>query len=240
MANTNTTVTNTAATNTGTSSASNPTSISGVTMTIHTAPAPARSDAAATRTSPAADQRRPYAVHGTVLTVGALMWAATIAVFGNEPTSSLGLACQGIGAGAFQVGLLFLLRVLWRSDALGTGKLARTFLRAEAAAVGLAMCSTLADALALSDLSQPGWLALDLFWPLSMMGMFGLAIRIAIAGRWHGVARFWPLVAESWAVVVIPTMNIFGDGPAQVVAAVHLVVGYAVLGQVVARKDPQS
>lgn len=41
-------------------------------------------------------------------------------------------------------------------------------------------------------------------------------------------------------MVVIPTMNIFGDGPAQVVAAVHLVVGYAVLGQVVARKDPQS
>ena len=27
---------------------------------------------------------------------------------------------------------------------------------------------------------------LDMFWPLSMMGMFFIGIRIAIAGRWHG------------------------------------------------------
>jgi hypothetical protein len=44
------------------------------------------------------------------------------------------------------------------------------------------------------------------------------------------------MVAESWAVVVIPTLGIFGDTAAHVVAVAHLVVGYAVLGLLVSRK----
>jgi hypothetical protein len=45
------------------------------------------------------------------------------------------------------------------------------------------------------------------------------------------------MVAESWALVVIPTMNIFGDDAAVVVSIVHLCVGYGILGQIVARKQ---
>ena len=71
--------------------------------------------------------------------------------------------------GAFQIGLLFLLRVLWRTGALGTGKVARTVLVIENIFVGLAIGSTLVDAIRISDLSQPGWLMLDLFWPISMI-----------------------------------------------------------------------
>ena len=74
------------------------------------------------------------------------------------------------------------------------------------------------------------------FWPISMLGMFLIGIRIAVAGRWTGLSRFYPLVAESWAVVTVPTMGIFGEGVARWVGAAHLVIGYAVLGQVVARK----
>jgi preprotein translocase subunit SecF len=44
------------------------------------------------------------------------------------------------------------------------------------------------------------------------------------------------MVAESWAVVCVPTMGIFGTEVATVVAALHLIVGYSVLGQIVARK----
>ena len=51
---------------------------------------------------------------------------------------------------------------------------------------------------------------LDAFWPLSMLGMFLIGIRIAVAGRWTGVSRYWPMVAESWAVVTVPAMAIFG------------------------------
>ena len=78
---------------------------------------------------------------------------------------------------------------------------------------------------------------LDAFWPLSMLGMFFIGIRIAIAGRWHGYSRFAPLVAESWGPIVVPTFAIFGSNVAGVVSFVHLCVGYGVLGQIVARKQ---
>jgi hypothetical protein len=127
--------------------------------------------------------------------------------------------------------------VLWRTRALGEGRVARAVLRVEAVALTLAMTSTFVDAIALSDLTHPAWLALDAFWPLSMLGMFFIGVRIAIAGRWRGVTRYWPLVAESWAVVVIPTMGIFGHAVADVVAPLHLLVGYTVLGILVSRKE---
>ena len=203
--------------------------------------APARSDVdrrslAGPATTAAPGPARPYRVPGTVITVGALMWAVAIALVGNDPQDPAGLAIFAVGSGAFQIGLFFLLSVLWRSAALGTGRLAKGFLVAESLALFVAIMSTVFDGIGLTDLSRPVFLMVDLFWPISMLGMFGLAIRIAIAGRWRGVTRFWPLVAESWAVVVIPTMMILGPGAAQVVAVEHLVIGYATLGQIVARK----
>lgn len=205
-------------------------------MTISHSPAPARSDLTTT-IEPTAAPRRPYRVHGMVLSVGAVAWAASIAVFGLDPGTGVALALYGAGSGLFQVGLLFLLRTLWRTRALGEGRLARAVLRIESVLVGLAIASTFVDAIGISDLSQPGWAALDAFWPLSMLGMFFIGIRIAVAGRWHGVSRFWPLVAESWAVVTIPTMGIFGPTAGLVVGCGHLLVGYTVLGVIVSRKD---
>jgi len=130
-----------------------------------------------------------------------------------------------------------LLGVLARTQALGTGKVARRFLVVENVLVGLAIASTVADGFEVSDLSQPGWALLDAFWPVSMIGMFVIAIRIAVAGRWTGASRYWPMIAESWAICVIPTLNLFGAGVAQVVAVVHLLIGYSVLGQIVAHKS---
>ncbi len=54
-----------------------------------------------------------------------------------------------------------------------TGRLARFFLRVEAVpAHAWPSRSTFVDAIQVSDLDQPGWLALDVFWPFSMLGMF--------------------------------------------------------------------
>ncbi len=151
----------------------------GVSMTILDAPArsdvPGRSEVPVPAAlTPAGKPARPYRLHGTVLSVGALMWAAAIALYGADPSdSAVGAMVFGIGSGAFQIGLLFLLRVLRRTDALGTGKGARRVLVVENVFVGLAIASTIADAVRISDLSQPGWLLLDAFWPISMMGMFG-------------------------------------------------------------------
>ncbi|NPD04751.1 hypothetical protein HN031_08665 [Nocardioides sp. zg-1308] len=204
-------------------------------MTVSHSPAPARSDVAAAANG-TATPTRPYAVHGLVLTTGALAWAATMAVVGLDPQTRGAELAFSLSSGLFQVGLLFLLRTLWRTRALGVGRLARAVLRVEAAAVLLAICSTAGDGLGFTDMDQVGWLLLDAFWPLSMLGMFLIGIRIAIAGRWRGVTRFWPMVAESWAVVTIPALGIFGETVGHAVACLHLVVGYAVLGVLVARK----
>lgn len=200
-------------------------------MTV-TAPAPAVLTAA-----PAAGPARPYLRHGRLLTAGAAAWAVSTALTGVDPgTETADLLVFGVGSGTFQLGLLALLRVMWLTQGLGTGRLARTFLRIEAAMVLLAIGSTLADTFAVSDLSQPGWALLDAFWPFSMMGMFAIGVRVAIAGRWSGAARFWPMVAESWVVVCLPTLLLFGATAAAAVSCVHLLLGYGVLGVLVSAK----
>ncbi len=205
-------------------------------MTVSHTPSPARSDLVG-RPQSRHDVARPYHRHGRMVSAGAVAWATGIMLFGVNQTDPVELVLFGILAGTFQVGLLTLLRVLWRTRALGDGRVARAVLRVEAGMLTLAMGSTFVDAIGVSDLDQAGWLLLDAFWPLSMLGMFFIGVRIAIAGRWKGASRFWPLVAESWAVVVIPTMGIFGESAASVVAALHLLVGYTVLGVLVARKE---
>ncbi len=200
--------------------------------TVAQTPPPARSDVAGT--PPAVG--RPFAAHGWVLTAGAVAWAAAILGLGIDPHEGMPAALYALASGLFQVGLLCLLRVLWRTRALGEGRLARGVLRVEAGAVLLALGSTAADGLALSDLDTVGWAVLDACWPVSMLGMFLIGIRIAVAGRWTGASRCWPLVAESWAVVTIPSLAIGGETAGQLVGAGHLVVGYAVLGVLVSRK----
>ena len=93
--------------------------------------------------------------------------------------------------------------------------------------LGLAITSTLTWMFARQYEEQAWFLALDAFWPLSMLGMAAIGIRIAIAGRWTGAARCWPLGAESWAPVDIPVAQL-AAGVAPFTAAAHLVVGYAV------------
>lgn len=205
-------------------------------MSVHHTPAPARSDVPR-RAAGSPAPTHPFLKRGTMLTVGALAWAVATLFFGTDPQESTEVAIYAVAGGLFQVGLLCLLSVLWATQALGTGRLARFFLRVEAVLVTLAIGSTTADGIGVSDFDKVGWVLLDATWPLSMLGMFLIGIRIAIAGRWTGVSRWWPLVAESWAFVVIPTFNIFGSTVAGYVSAAHLCIGYGVLGQIVARKQ---
>lgn len=206
-------------------------------MTVSQTPAPARSDLTVGTPTSGAVAARPFLKHGALLSAGAVAWAAAIAVIGLDPGTRFGEMAFSLGSGLFQLGVLALLRVLWRTNALGSGKLAKAALLVETALLTLAIGSTIADGVGLSDLTQPGWLLLDLFWPLSMLGMFFIGIRIAVAGRWTGPARFWPMIAESWAVVTVPSLMIFGPAAAQVIGACHLLIGYTVLGILVTRKS---
>ncbi len=213
-------------------------------MTISQQPAPARSDLTLTAPAPApadgtADSRHPFRRQGYLLTAGAVTWAAAMVLFDLDPSSRTGVIGYAFGSGFFQVGVLALLWVLWQTNALGNGRIAKAALIVETVLLTFAIGSTAADGFGISDLSQPGWALLDACWPFSMFGMFLIGIRIAIAGKWQGVRRFWPLVAESWAVVTIPTLIVFGPAIAQVVAPLHLLVGYATLGVLVATKPAQ-
>jgi hypothetical protein len=207
-------------------------------MTLEQTPAAARTDvrrpAATTLTT---TPTRPFYKRGMLLTTGAVAWGVDSAIFGSDPHGSFEEALSSITSGTFQLGILGLLTVLWATTALGEGRLARFFLRLEGVVLVLAMGSTFVDGIGVSDLDKVGWVLLDLCWPLSMLGMFLIGIRIAVAGRWHGKSRYWPLVAESWGPIVVPTFGLLGSTVAGIVSFVHLCVGYGVLGQIVARKQ---
>ncbi|WP_435741398.1 hypothetical protein [Nocardioides sp. SYSU DS0663] len=205
---------------------------------ISQTPALARSDVRSPRGT-SASPTRPFRRHGLLLSAGAVSWGiAQLAVGVNVDHDALvpNLA-YSLTALLFQAGLLALLSVVLRTGALGSGRLARALVRVEMALVALAMLSTAGDAAGLTDMDQLGWLLLDMNWPLSMLGMFLIGVRVAVAGRWQGRARYWPLLAESWLVVVMPTMVVLGEGAATVVSFLHLTLGYGVLGRIVAAKE---
>ena len=206
-------------------------------MSVQHTPAPARSDVRRPASVGASTPARPFFKRGMLLTVGAVAWGLDSLIFGTDPSGQMEEAFSSITSGTFQLGIMGLLTVLFATQALGEGRLARFFLRLEGVILVFAMASTFVDGIGVSDLDQTGWLLLDLFWPLSMLGMFFIGIRVAIAGRWTGKDRFWPLIAESWGPVCVPTFAIFGSTVAGVVSFVHLCVGYGVLGQIVARKQ---
>ena len=206
-------------------------------MSVQHTPAPARSDVRRPATVGANAPSRPFFKRGMLLSVGAVAWGLDSLIFGTDPSGAMEEAFSSITSGTFQLGIMGLLTVLFATQALGEGRLARFFLRLEGVVLVGAMASTFVDGVGLSDLDQTGWLILDLFWPLSMLGMFLIGIRVAIAGRWTGKDRYWPLIAESWGPVCVPTFALFGSTVAGVVSFVHLCVGYGVLGQIVARKQ---
>ena len=204
-------------------------------MFLSTTPAPARTDtAAATPPTTAATRTastRMVRIAGGMVAAGSTAWAGGILIFGFGRSEGWAGIAYEMTSFLFQLGLVALVAVQLRTGAIGTGRLARSLLHVEHVLLGLAMVSTLGYAF-LPEYREEGWfLALDAFWPLSMIGMFAIGIRIAIAGRWTGAARWWPLGAESWAPVNIPVAQAL-PALSPYVAAGHLLVGYAALGVV--------
>ena len=208
---------------------------------VSTAPAPARTDldhhaartadgAEATATGAAGIRPATVRRHALPLVLGALAWSVSSFALGFNPSSSVGIVVQDLSGLAFQVGVMSLVLLQLRTAATGTGRGARIMLRVEQVLLSLAMAWTLVHALVPSA-RDDAWLAvLDMFWPLSMLGMFIIAVKIAVAGRWRGLARYWPLVAESWAVVSVPSVLIGGDVLGKYVGSTHLLIGYVTLG----------
>ena len=79
------------------------------------------------------------------------------------------------------------------------------------------------------------WMIFDICWPLSMLGMLIIGIRVAIADRWTGALRWQTLFAQSWLVWALPLGAIPGVGLWG--AVVQTILGYGGLGLLLARRQ---
>ena len=198
---------------------------------ITTTSAPARTDV----TAPAhgkADDARFTRRAGLALAAGAASWATANLIFGFQPDAGNELAWKvtDLTGLAFQAGVMALLHVQIRTRATGVKAISRRLLKLERVLLAMAMLWSVLHAF-LPTQRDAGWMhAIDMFWPLSMLGMFFIGIKVAIAGRWRGPARLWSFLAETWAPATVPAMAILGHGIGDVVGASHLLLGYTVLG----------
>ena len=203
-------------------------------MSVNTSPAPARTDTAAAP-APPVDPTRSVRLGGMAMAAGAAAWAlGTVLAYDIDPVDGEYPLAYKASSLLFQLGLVALVAVQLRTQATGTGRLARRFLHAEHVMLGLAIASSIQWMVA-PDVSEDAFfLALDAFWPLSMLGMAAIGIRIAIAGRWRGPARIWPAVAETWVLVMLPVSALASTEVGSFVGAAHLLVGYTLLGVILA------
>ncbi|MCD2185684.1 hypothetical protein [Actinomycetospora soli] len=203
------------------------------TRTSHV-PAPARTDVA----PPPAREPDPHPSSGTLRLLGAGL-AAGAGIYGITFVVTAGWEAEGrfpiaLSGLLFQLGVFCLLAAMWRTRATGTTRLARTMLVVESVFLGVA---TLQSVLTLPT-GNGEWstiaTVLDPFWPLSMLGMAIIGVKVAVAGRWRGALRVWPVVAETWIFVALPSLAIFGQTVGSVIAGAHFLVGYAALGTILA------
>jgi hypothetical protein len=170
---------------------------------------------------------------GLGLTAGTLTWAASIFAFStvNEGVAERVGDLTGL---AFQLGVFCLLAIQFKTRATGKSLI---LLKVEAVILGIASVWSLLHGVLPDPHQDAAWLVpLDICWPLSMLGMAVIAVKIAFAARWRGVLRWWPLIAESWAIVTVPSMVIFGDQASRWIGGTHLLIGYATLGVLLALK----
>ncbi|MFI6814231.1 hypothetical protein ACIBG7_17585 [Nonomuraea sp. NPDC050328] len=199
---------------------------------ITTTPATARTDVPQPDQPIAAESITPAAVRllGLALTVGTLAWATSVLLFGtvNDGVEERIGSLTGV---AFQLGLFALLAVQIRTRATGDTRVSRAMLKVELGLLAPAtLWSLLNGLLPESAQDHVAMGILDVFWPLSMLGMLVIGVKLAVAGRWRGPLRWWPLIAESWFAVTMPALILAGEDGARWIGGGHLLLGYATLG----------
>jgi hypothetical protein len=173
---------------------------------------------------------------GVALAIGTASWAAANLVWGFTPTSEVGIKATDLTGFLFQLGVLCLVHVQAATRATGVKTISGRLLKLERVLLGLAMLWSLLHAFLPSQRDATWMVALDMFWPISMLGMFFIGIKVAFAGRWRGRARVWSVLAETWAPLSIPVVHLLGHGTGDIFGALHLLFGYTVLGLILATR----
>ncbi|MGW0035571.1 hypothetical protein [Gordonia sp. NPDC003376] len=176
-------------------------------------------------------------VTGIVLAIGSVTVAVGLSAVGDTEGFGVVSVLGGAGALVFQIALLALIRLQYAEQAMtrpgAAGSVARIGYLIQAVLLCGAICSTVLDALWLIHGSVL-WAIFDVCWPLSMLGMVVIGIRVAIAGRWPGWLRWQTLFAQSWLLWGVP-LAALGTGGLYV-GAVQFVLGYGVLGILLAAR----
>ncbi|MFC5139174.1 hypothetical protein ACFPK1_13100 [Actinomycetospora rhizophila] len=215
--------------------------------TMRTTPARVRTDAPSTDApvarpaesgagTPEAPSTRSLRLLGAGLAAGATAYGAAFIGLGvtRGAAATDGSFASDLCGLFFQLGVFCLLAAMWRTRAAGTSRLARIMIVVESVILAVA---TVQSALTLPSMGgewSPLATALDPFWPLSMLGMAVLGVKVAVAGRRRGALRAWPVVAETWFFVAMPALLVLGPALGAIVAGAHFLVGYAVLGVLLA------
>ena len=137
----------------------------------------------------------PHRLTEGLVVLGALSWATSFLLVGGHSESEVGKTVGDLMANPFQAGLFALLALQLRTRAAGLGRGTVAFMHVEFVLLALATVWSFVHGLAPS-MRDDAWLAvLDVSWPLSMLGMAVLGVKVALTGRWRGPVRFWPAVA---------------------------------------------
>ncbi len=185
----------------------------------------------------AAERAPASAAAGLGLTAAAVVFAAGTVAFPDQPAGAGSIAGDLAGL-AFQLGVGGLLLVMQRTRATGARRAGVALLRIELSVLAVATLWSVLHALLPSPADQAVWLlALEVAWPLSMLGMAVVGVAVAWAARWRGALRWWPLAAGSWLLVAVPAEAMLGRGAVGTVLAVaHLLLGYGTLGVLLATR----
>ncbi|NDK90524.1 hypothetical protein GYA93_13180 [Gordonia desulfuricans] len=174
---------------------------------------------------------------GIVLAVGSVTVAVGLSAVADTEGFGIVSMLGGLGALLFQIALLALLRLQYAERAMtrpgATGSVARIGYLIQAVLLCGAICSTVLDAFWLIHGSVL-WAVFDTCWPLSMLGMVVIGVRVAIAGRWQGWLRWQTLFAQSWLLWGVPLAALGTAG--LYVGAAQFVLGYGVLGVLLATR----
>jgi hypothetical protein len=133
-------------------------------------------------------------------------------------------------SGLFQLGLVALLAIMRATRATGTSRSGRIILNAEVVALSLAIAWTIPH---LFDANRPHTgilVALDAFWPISMLGLIVVGIQVIRARRWPTPVLYLPLAASLLLPIDIVVMAFATDRTQLFVRALYLAVAYLALG----------
>lgn len=129
-----------------------------------------------------------------------------------------------------------------RMQAAGTGKWGRAVLMIQLGGLVLAFSLVFFEMLDVAGLIAGDniiYIAVDAFWPLSMLWMLVVGVSVIVAKRLSGWQRFIPVLCPLWLLVAIPGSIALGQVGANLAGFGYAAVLWLLLGYIVRESSEQ-